>query len=446
MSRNAVEIVLGAVVLAVAMIFLAFAYSSAQIQTGSEYEVTAKFDHVDGIRDGGDVRMSGIKVGAIRDQTLDPKTYQAIVRMRIDDSVQIPVDTVASITSSGLLGDKYMSLVPGGDDNMIKPGGEITHTQAPISLESILRGVFSMTGGNKSGDSKDQGSSAAPSPTAGPAPVPALPLAPDQLPALVRHLPPAMASPDDLAAGQRWDPVRYARDAAFVPVLGAPVFDLLAPRPGEHILDLGCGDGVLTEKLAAVATVVGVDASPEQVEAAKARGLDARVMSGDALIFANEFDAVFSNAALHWMRAAEAVLDGVARSLKPGGRFAGEMGGIGNTATILEALLAALAARGIDGQALWPWYFPSLEEYRGRLEHAGFEISSIALILRPTPLPGRLAAWLETFAVKFLDAVPATEHPALLAEIEAAVAPKLRDASGNWTADYVRLRFLAVKR
>ena len=250
----------------------------------------------------------------------------------------------------------------------------------------------------------------------------------------------------DTSSGQRWDPERYARNARFVADLGAPLVELLAPRPGEAILDLGCGDGALTEALvAAGAVVVGVDASAEQAAAARARGLDARQADGEALDSEAAFDAVFSNAALHWMRDADAVIAGVWRALRPGGRFVGEMGGAGNVAGITAALLAALERRGLDGRAANPWYFPTEEDYRRRLEARGFEVSSIALIDRPTPLPGALADWLETFAESFLELVPAEERPALAAEVSDALRASHCDAKGRWTADYVRLRFAARK-
>ncbi len=250
----------------------------------------------------------------------------------------------------------------------------------------------------------------------------------------------------DSATGQRWDPERYARNARFVADLGAPLVELLAPRPGEAILDLGCGDGALTEALVARgALVVGVDGSAEQVAAARARGLDARQADGEALDFEAAFDAVFSNAALHWMRKADAVIDGVWRALRPGGRFVAEMGGAGNVVGIRTALLAALERRGIDGQAVNPWYFPSPEDYRRRLEARGFEVRSIALIDRPTPLPGAMADWLETFAETFLKLVPAEARAALAKEVSEALRPSHCDAEERWTADYVRLRFSARK-
>ena len=138
MSRNAVETVMGAVVLVVAAVFLFFAYTTSQVRAVTGYDVTASFDRVEGLRDGGDVRISGIKVGSIVSQTLDPKNYVAVVRMSIDTSVKIPVDSVATIASSGLLGDKYLAIVPGAEDDMIKNGGRIEHTTPPISLESLI--------------------------------------------------------------------------------------------------------------------------------------------------------------------------------------------------------------------------------------------------------------------------------------------------------------------
>jgi trans-aconitate methyltransferase len=247
-------------------------------------------------------------------------------------------------------------------------------------------------------------------------------------------------------ATQRWDPDRYARNARFVAELGQPVVELLAPRAGERILDLGCGDGALTRRLVDLGVdVVGVDSSAEQVAAACTLGLDARVISGDALTFEGEFDAVFSNAALHWMLRPAEVIAGVWRALKPGGRFVGEMGGHGNVRHIVSALVAALDRRGLDGRAAVPWYFPTPDAYRGLLQAQGFDVRTIELFPRPTPLPGHIVGWLESFAENFTRRVAPAERPALLDEVATALRPALRDAEGRWTADYVRLRFAAVK-
>jgi len=245
---------------------------------------------------------------------------------------------------------------------------------------------------------------------------------------------------------QQWSPEQYAKNARFVSDLGMPVVTLLAPRAGERILDVGCGDGPLTKKLVEMGCkVVGVDASAAMVEAAKAMGLDAHVIDGQALQFESEFDAVFSNAALHWMKQADAVIAGVWRALKPGGRFVGEFGGDGNTATVLRALEAALQQRGLDFRTLSPWYFPSVEEYRNKLEAHGFVVNSIALIPRPTPLPGSLVAWLETFAQSFIGALPTAERTTFLTQVADLCRSALCNADGMWSVDYVRLRFAATK-
>lgn len=245
-------------------------------------------------------------------------------------------------------------------------------------------------------------------------------------------------------AHEDWNPKLYAANARFVAVLGAPVADLLAPRPGEYILDLGCGDGALTAKLAqSGCRVVGVDASAPMVAAAQGLGLDARVMSGDALTFDAEFDAVFSNAALHWMLNVDAVIDGVFRALRPGGRFVAEMGGHGNIDTIVRGIEAALRNRGLEMRN--PWIFPTADEYRARLETRGFEVRRIDAFPRPTPLPGDIGGWLAAFGEPLLGHLSATERAQVTRELLVALRPRLCDADGRWVADYVRLRFVAHK-
>jgi SAM-dependent methyltransferase len=249
-----------------------------------------------------------------------------------------------------------------------------------------------------------------------------------------------------LPAAQEWQAERYAEHARFVAELGMPVVELLAPEGGERVLDLGCGDGVLTAKLAELGcAVVGVDAGPDMVRSARARGVDARLADGHSLAFEREFDAVFSNAALHWMSAdPDRVIAGVARALRPGGRFVAEMGGHGNVAAITVALVAALNRRGLDGAAAIPWYFPTAQEYRARLERQGFVVRRMELLPRPTPLPTGMAPWLDTFAEPFLKQLPAAEHASLKADVVELLRPALCDGAGRWTADYVRLRFAAV--
>jgi SAM-dependent methyltransferase len=239
---------------------------------------------------------------------------------------------------------------------------------------------------------------------------------------------------------QQWSPDVYARHAAFVPELGGDLLAELNAGRGERILDLGCGDGTLTVKIAASgAIVVGIDASPAMVAAARARGLDARVGDGQALDL--PVDGVFSNAALHWMRDADAVIRGVARVLRPGGRFVGELGGHGNVAAIATAIRAVCERRGCPTSS--PWFYPTAAAYRGRLERHGFVVDRITLFPRPTPLPTGMAGWLETFAGGMLSVLPAEDRHDAVQEIEALLKPALCDDQGGWTADYVRLRFSA---
>jgi SAM-dependent methyltransferase len=242
-----------------------------------------------------------------------------------------------------------------------------------------------------------------------------------------------------------WNPEDYARNARYVSDLGEPLLELLEPKAGEQILDLGCGDGVLTEKIAAAAAVIGVDTSFAQLQAARKRGLRVLVMDGHLLAFRQSFDAVFSNAALHWMQRPAEVVSCAWGVLKPGGRFVGEFGGDGNVNKIRSALHSGLRRRGVDPARIDPWYFPSVEEYSKLLVRAGFTVGHIELIPRPTKLPGDIFGWLEVFGQCFIKAVPEADGANFRNEVRNQLQPDLCDAQGNWIADYVRLRFKATR-
>jgi SAM-dependent methyltransferase len=248
----------------------------------------------------------------------------------------------------------------------------------------------------------------------------------------------------------RWSPADYAQNAAFVPALGDAVLQVLAPRPGEMILDVGCGDGALTARIAeAGANVIGLDSSPEMVEAARARGVDAFVADAEAMDLERfgQFDAVFSNAALHWMLDPDAVASGIFRALRGGGRFVGEMGGAGNLAILRRALRDELIARGYAMPDQDPAWYAGAEDFTRLYCLAGFDDIRAELIARPTPLPGGIAAWVKTFRAGLMDVamVPEWERDDVAAAVEERAAPALRTADGTYCADYVRLRFAMRK-
>jgi trans-aconitate methyltransferase len=243
-----------------------------------------------------------------------------------------------------------------------------------------------------------------------------------------------------------WNPASYATNARFVSDLGKPLLELLDGKSGETILDLGCGDGALTEKIVgAGCTVYGCDASLAQLLAARKCGATVFVMDGQQLGLKRRFDAVFTNAALHWMKQAEKVVKGVAASLKLGGRFVGEFGGKGNVETIRQVLHGALRNRGVDPWSVDPWYYAGPQEYAGLLNRYGFTVEYIELIPRPTKLPGDILGWLEVFAQPFSKAVTESQRPEFLHEVREQLQPKLQKPDSSWYADYVRLRFKATR-
>lgn len=245
-----------------------------------------------------------------------------------------------------------------------------------------------------------------------------------------------------------WDSSLYEDRHSFVWKAGAGLVELLDPKPGERILDLGCGTGQLTAKIAeAGATVVGMDSSPSMVAQARQNYPKMKFVLDDARSFVSEepFDAVFSNAALHWVPEAARVIDRVAAALQPNGRFVLEMGGKGNIGRIRTTLESLLRERCLPAES--PWYYPSVAEYATLLEARGFEIRFASLFPRWTRLehPERgLREWLEMFAQSYLKAVPEGMKEDLLREMDSLLRPELyRD--GAWYADYRRLRINAVR-
>jgi len=246
---------------------------------------------------------------------------------------------------------------------------------------------------------------------------------------------------------QTWNPESYGRDGAFVHELAEGVIEWLAAKPGERILDLGCGDGQLTRRIAASgASVVGIDSSPAMVSAARGRGLKVDQGQAERLPYPDHiFEAVFSNAALHWVRGQDEMLAQVHRVLRPGGRFVAEMGGHGNIAAIRVAFAAVLSRHGFAEQGERGNYYPTAEAYGSRLARHGFSVDKIALIPRPTALnDSGMTGWLNTFYRGAIDALPENFRNTAVEETVALLAPVLRGHDGHWTADYVRLRFIAT--
>ena len=245
-----------------------------------------------------------------------------------------------------------------------------------------------------------------------------------------------------------WDADRYQRQFGFVSGMAGDLVELLGPRPGEVVLDLGCGTGELAASIAAAgARVWALDSDPAMVAAARGRLGDDRVLLADGHAFAlpEPVDAVFSNAALHWMPRPAEVIGRVRAALRPGGRFVAELGGAGNIEAILEALGTAMAEAGVPAPEC-PWYFPTPGQYATLLEAGGFRVARMEHFPRPTPLAGGsegLADWFRMFGGQLTAQVPAAELPGVLARAGELAAPRLR-RDGRWVADYWRLRFVAV--
>jgi 2-isopropylmalate synthase len=243
-----------------------------------------------------------------------------------------------------------------------------------------------------------------------------------------------------------WNASEYIKHAAFVPLFVSDVMSLLEPQPTDKSLDIGCGDGELTFKLQEQGCqVIGIDASPSMVAATQNRGVKAYVIDGHYLDFKQEFNAVFSNAALHWLTKPEQVIQGVYAALKPHGRFVAEMGGAGNIAALLNAMQSVFREHSEFGEFKSPWFFPSVEEYKQLLEQAGFAVSYIELIPRPTPLASGIEKWLEIFAEGIIRHLSPEQKQQFLIEVREKLLNTLYTEQDGWVADYVRLRFKAVK-
>ena len=241
---------------------------------------------------------------------------------------------------------------------------------------------------------------------------------------------------------QFWDSKLYSRDAAFVSNYGTELLSMLGPAEGRSLLDLGCGEGALTEKLLSLGwNVTGVDSSKEQVRATLTRGISAEVMNGEDLKFEKKFDCVISNAALHWMNNPEKVLDGVWNALRARGIFVGEMGAHGNVESVVRTASNILMEKGFDPKEFNPWYFPTENEYSELLLARGFIIESIQTFSRPTELPGDILDWLTIFAQSFTSPFKSSDKKLFYREMRKRLKSQLLSNEGKWIVDYVRLRF-----
>ena len=247
---------------------------------------------------------------------------------------------------------------------------------------------------------------------------------------------------------QAWNPEAYAAHGSFVHNLADGVLEWLAPHPRERILDIGCGDGQLTVRPMAMGVeVTGIDLSADMIAAARVRGVNAIEASAEQLPFADaSFDALFSNAALHWIKDHDAMLGEAHRVLKPGGRFVAEFGGHGNIAAIRAALISTLERHGFHGREDGVNYYPTPEAYARRLTQHGFTVRRSELIPRPTPLgEGGMAEWIRLFRRGVFDSLPESLRDTVVRESTKTLANVLLDDEGRWTSDHVRLRFVATK-
>ncbi len=263
--------------------------------------------------------------------------------------------------------------------------------------------------------------------------------------------PPEKQTSSSASPTSSWDAALYDNRHSFVWEMASDLVAMLAPKPGERILDLGCGTGHLAKRITeAGATVVGLDQSESMIAQAKQNYPDLTFVTGDArdFRFDQPFDGIFSNAVLHWVTPPEQAVECMARALRQGGRLVLEMGGKGNIRALRAAIDASLDEVGAsENKALKPWYYPSVAEYSGLLESHGLLVTQAALFARPTPLeggPAGIANWMRMFASMVLANLPPATQAAVIARTEDQLRPSLWHES-RWVADYVRLRVVAVR-
>ena len=244
----------------------------------------------------------------------------------------------------------------------------------------------------------------------------------------------------------KWNPKTYNKHTAFVSQLALPVVDLLNPQEGEKILDVGCGDGTLAVEMECRgAKIIGVDMSAEMIEACKSRGVEAYVGSVTDLSYDNEFDAVFSNAMLHWVQDAKSAVQNIAKSLKSDGRFVCEFGGEGNALILITAMQEVFDRYDDFGDFHNPWYFPNVKEYRTLLESEGFSVEYIEIIPRPTPMDD-ISNWLDIFANGVTSHLSVVQFEVFKKEVTEILEKKIYSEEEGWMLDYKRLRVKAIKK
>ena len=242
-----------------------------------------------------------------------------------------------------------------------------------------------------------------------------------------------------------WNANKYNKHADFVSKLATPVVELLNPQKDEKILDLGCGDGTLAFDMQKFGSkVIAVDLSKDMVEKTKEKGIEAYVISATQLNFTDKFDAVFSNAVLHWIKEPKAAIDKIFNSLKDDGRFIAEFGGYGNIKYLTDAMQKVFDNHKEYGIFNNPWYFPKVEDYKKLLKDSGFKVEYIELIPRPTSIDD-ISNWLDIFANGIISHLSDSQQSDFKDEVREILKPKIYTKKDGWVADYVRLRLKATK-